>query len=223
MTEKNNIHETTVIYSGVNLGKNITLEPFVILGIRDRFHNSNELMIPDCSFIGSRSTIYAGVVIEGAIDVSDQTTIFTNVTVGKNCRIGPKAIIKNNCIIGDNVRVNAKVFMERVVIGSNVFIGPGTTFTDDMHPPCPRYAECVGPIVVESNISIGANCVICPGVKIGHHSQIYAGAVITKDVAPYSVMAGSPARYVKDFRDLQCFKNFYGHPFEDWLEQESLE
>ena len=98
--------------------------------------------------------------------------------------------------------------MERVTVGSNVFIGPGTTFTDDMHPQPPRYAECVEPIVVESYVSIGANCVICPGVTIGHHSQVYAGAVVSKDVAPYSVMAGSPARYVKDFEIYNVSNNF---------------
>lgn len=66
-----------------------------------------------------------------------------------------KAVIKNGCRIGNYVRINAFVFMERVEIGNNVFIGPHTVFTDDLHPPCPKYAECVPKTTVGSNVSIG--------------------------------------------------------------------
>ena len=149
-------------------------------------------------------------------DISDQTTIFYDNNFGDNCRIGPKAIIKNNCEVGSNVRINANVFMERVIIGSNVFIGPGTIFCDDMHPPCPRYADCVPKIIVDSFVSIGAGVVVAPGVKIGHHVQIYSGSIITKNVEPYSVMAGNPAKKIKDFRELTCFAGFYEKPFDAW-------
>ena len=62
---------------------------------------------------------------------------------------------------------------------------------------------------------------IAPGLKIGHHSQIYAGAVLTKDVEPYSVMAGNPARKIKDFKELKCTPGYFERPFEWWGKEES--
>ena len=213
------IDKTAIIHSCVMLDETCIIEPFVILGIQDRFHPQAKLIIGERAFIGSRCTIYAGVRIGDDFDISDQSTVFFDNVIGDHCRIGPKAIIKNGCSIGDHVRVNAQVFMERVTVGSHVFIGPGTTFTDDMHPACPKYAECVPKIVIESFVSIGANVIVAPGIKIGHHSQLYAGAVVTKDVEPYSVIAGNPGEKVKDFRELTCQAGYYQKPFEWWQDQ----
>lgn len=214
-----NIHETALILGNVEYNLPILIEPFAILGLHDRFHPGNKLLIGERAFIGSRCSIYTGVTIGNDFDISDQSTIFYDNSIGNHCRIGPKAIIKNGCRIGNHVRINAGVFMERVLIGSHVFIGPNTTFTDDKHPPCPRYAECCTPTEIESYVSIGANVVIAPGIKIGHHSQIYAGSVVVADVEPYSVMAGNPAKKIKVFSDLKCDAGLYQQPF-SWWEKE---
>jgi UDP-2-acetamido-3-amino-2,3-dideoxy-glucuronate N-acetyltransferase len=211
-----NIHETAIIYPQVVYGPSIIVEAFAILGIQDRFHPEGKLVIGERAFIGSRCTLYAGVWVGDDFDISDQSTVFYDNKFGNACRIGPKAIIKNGCRLGDRVRVNAGVFMERVNIGSNVFIGPGTTFTDDKHPPCPRNGECTPHSDVGSFVSIGANVVIAPGIKIGHHCQVYAGSVVTRDVEPYSVVAGNPARKVGDFQALVCSAGLYEKPFEWW-------
>ena len=212
------IDETALVYSNVRFDAPIIVEPFAILGIQDRFQAESQLIIGARAFIGSRCTLYTGVQIGDDFDISDQSTVFYDNKFGSFCRIGPKAIIKNGCQLGDHVRINAGVFMERVVVGSHVFIGPGTTFTDDRHPPCPYYADCVSKTQVDSNVSIGANVVISPGIKIGHHSQIYAGSVVIRDVEPYSVMAGNPAKKIKQFNELICSAGIYKKPFEWWAE-----
>ena len=211
-----NIHETALIYPNVEYGKKVTIEPFAIVGIQDRFHPQGKLILGERAFIGSRCTLYAGVEIGDDFDISDQSSVFYDNLFGNFCRIGPKAIIKNGCQFGNYVRINAKVFMERVIVGSHVFIGPGTIFTDDRHPPCPHYADCVPKTEVDSYVSIGANVVVVPGVKIGHHCQIYAGSVITSDVEPYSVMAGHPAKKIKMFDDLKCSAGIYTKAFQWW-------
>jgi len=210
------IHETAIVYPNVRLGEGEIVEPFAILGIQDRFHPPSELIIGLNSFIGSRCTIYAGSTAGDHFDVSDQTTIFTLNKFGNNVRIGPKATIKNECSVGNNVRINSQVFMERVSIGDNVFIGPHTVFTDDMHPPCPRYADCVPMTKVESFVAIGANVMIAPGITIGHHCQIYGSAVVISDIPPFSVVAGNPGRVIKDFRDLVCKPGFFERPYAWW-------
>ncbi len=210
------IHSSAIIYQKTAYQVPITVEPYAILGIQDRFHPESQLVLGTRAFIGSRCTLYGGVVVGDNFDISDQSTVFYDNQFGQACRIGPKAIIKNGCRFGDNVRVNAAVFMENVEVGSNVFIGPGTVFTDDLHPPCPRRKDCVRKTKVGSHVSIGANVTIAPGVTIGDYCQIYAGSVVTSDVASYSVMAGIPAKRIKHFGDLQCKAGFYKKPFDWW-------
>jgi acetyltransferase-like isoleucine patch superfamily enzyme len=206
----------TIVYENVTLGEGAIIEPYAILGIQDRFHPPGRVVIGKRAFIGSRCTVYAGVSAGDDFDISDQTTVFTENAFGDRVRIGPKAVIKNSCQIGNDVRINAQVFMERVVVENNVFIGPHTVFSDDLHPPCPRSKDCVPKIHVESNVSIGAKVFIAPGVRIGHHSQIYGGAVVIADVPPHSVMAGNPARKIKSFDELICKPGFFQRPFEWW-------
>jgi acetyltransferase-like isoleucine patch superfamily enzyme len=210
------IDPTAIIRDNVDLGEGAVVEAFALIGIQDRFHPPGRVVIGHDAFIGSRCTIYAGVTAGAWLDVSDQTTIFTDNIIGERVRIGPKAIIKNGCRIGDNVRINAQTFLERVEIESFVFIGPHTVFTDDKHPPCPRYADCVPKAHVESYVSIGANVTLAPGIRIGHHCQIYGGSVVTCDVPPNSVFAGNPARFLKRFDELECAPEFFEKPFEWW-------
>ena len=205
-----------IIYDNVTLGEGAIIEPLVILGIQDRFHPPGVVVIGNRAFIGSRCTIYAGVTAGDDFDVSDQTTVFTDNVFGHRVRIGPKAVIKNGCRIGNDVRINAQTFLERVEIEDFVFIGPQTVFTDDKHPPCPRYADCVPRTHIESYVSIGANVTLAPGIRVGHHSQIYGGSVVTRDVEPNSVMGGNPARFIKHFDELQCGPEFFNKPFVWW-------
>ena len=209
-----NCSTTAIIHDCVSIGEDAIIEPFAILGIQDRFHPPRKLVIGVRAFIGSRCTVYAGVTAGDDLDISDQTTIFTDNAVGNRVRIGPKTVIKNGCRIGNDVRINAQVFMERVIIEDFVFVGPHTVFTDDKHPPCPRYADCVPKLHVESYVSIGANVTIAPGVRIGHHSQIYSGSVVVRDVPPYSVVAGSPAKVIKHFEELKCAAGLFNRPYE---------
>jgi len=210
------ISSRAIIYPNVQLGEDAAVEPFAIIGIQDRFHPPGQVVLGKNAFIGSHCTIYAGVIAGDDLDVSDQTTLFVDNVIGDRVRIGPKTVIKNGCRIGNDVRINAQVFMERVVIEDSVFIGPNTCFTDDLHPPCPRYADCVPKTHVESFVSIGASVMIAPGLHIGHHTQIYGGAVVIADVPPNSVMAGNPARLVKHFNELKCRPEFFEKPFEWW-------
>jgi len=210
------IDPTAILYPNVDLGDDALVEPFAILGIQDRFHPPARTIIGANAFIGSRCTVYAGVTAGQFLDISDQTTLFTDNILGDRVRIGPKAVIKNGCRIGSNIRINAQTFLERVELEDFVFIGPGTVFTDDKHPPCPRYADCVPKTHVESYVSIGANVTLAPGIRIGHHVQVYGGSVVTKDVPPNSVVGGSPARFIKRFDELECAPQFFTRVFDWW-------
>lgn len=212
------ISDHALILPDVTLGGDAIVEPFAIIGIQDRFHPAAPVRIGNRAFIGSRCTVYGGVQAGDDFDISDQTSIFTDNIFGDKVRIGPKAVVKNGCRVGSRVRINSQVFMERVIVEDDVFIGPQTVFTDDKHPPCPRYSDCVPKSHIESFVSIGANVTIAPGVRVGRGSQIYGGAVVISDIPPGSVVAGNPARVVKRVADLICSAGFFKAPFEWWAE-----
>jgi UDP-3-O-[3-hydroxymyristoyl] glucosamine N-acyltransferase len=88
-----------IVHDNVKLGSNIIIEPYAIIGIKDRFHPDSETIIGDDSFIGTRCTIYQNVRTGNMLDVSDQTSIFYDNIIGDRVRIGPKSIIKNSCTI----------------------------------------------------------------------------------------------------------------------------
>ncbi len=90
-----------------------------------------------------------------------------------------------------------------------MFVGPGVIFTDDPHPPCPRYLDCVGGPLVGNGASIGAGAVLPPGILVGEGALVGAGAVVTRSVEPGDVVAGNPARPVGRRHALACFAGHF--------------
>ena len=105
--------------------------------------------------------------------------------------------------IGNRVRIHTGCFLELVTIEDDVFVGPNVVFTDDPHPMnCPRYKDCKGGAVVRRLARIGANSTILPGVEIGEGALVGAGSVVVHDVPAGAVVAGNPARVIKQVAEL---------------------
>lgn len=107
-------------------------------------------------------------------------------------------------IIGDHTRIGLhNTIIGPVTIGSHVNLAQGITVTalnhnfDDAKKRIDEQGVSTTPVVIEDDIWIGANAVVLPGVTIGHHSVVAAGAVVTKDVPPHSLVAGVPAKIIK--------------------------
>ena len=128
--------------------------------------------------------------------------VFQKVTL-KTCRKG--AVL----YIGDNVGISGAVVssMLSITIGNNVLIGSGALITDnDAHPIHPDFRRddskiMAAPILIEDNAFIGARSIILKGVTIGKGSIIGAGAVVTRNVPEYSIVAGNPAKVIGDVRN----------------------
>lgn len=115
--------------------------------------------------------------------------------IGARCNINCHVFIENDVVIGNDVTVKSGVQVwDGITLHDQVFVGPNATFTNDLSPRSKQHPEAFARTVVERGASIGANATILPGLRIGRHAMIGAGAVLTKDAPPFTVWVGNPAR-----------------------------
>jgi len=122
--------------------------------------------------------------------------IMTGADIGENCNIGQNVVVSSGVKLGRNVKVQNNVSIYTgVICEDDVFLGPSMVFTNIINPRSAviRKTQYVTTIV-EKGASIGANSTIVCGNKIGRYAFIGAGAVVTKDVKPYALVVGNPAR-----------------------------
>lgn len=137
------------------------------------------------NYVSKTTTIGKNVKIWHFAYIGDNTTI------GDNVMIGSLSHIDYNVKIGNNTRIEGAVYIPPLtVIGNQVFIGPGATFTNDPYPMSPKM---IG-VTVEDGAIIASRAVIKPGVIIGRNAVVGMGAVVTKDVPAETVVIGNPAR-----------------------------
>lgn len=124
--------------------------------------------------------------------------ILKDAIVGNDCNICAHTLIEGGVIIGDRVTIKSGVFLwNGLEIGDNVFIGPNATFCNDKYPRSKQYPKEFEKIIIKKNASIGANATILPGVTIGEGAMIGAGSVVTKNVEPFTLVTGNPAKFTK--------------------------
>jgi len=203
------------IFENVQLGEGVTVHPGVILGMPPRGREPGELplIIGPGAVIRPFTTIYAGTTIGANLNTGQGASIREDNVLGDGCSVGTNAVLEHGNRIGHRTRIHSGCFLELVTLGDDVFLAPNVVFTDDPHPMCPRYEDCKGGATVEDLVKIGANSTILPGVRIGRNALVAAGAVVTVDVPPDMVVAGSPARVVKRIDELRCEPGFFERPY----------
>ena len=123
--------------------------------------------------------------------------ILPKAIVGKNCNINCHTFIENDVVIGDRVTIKSGVYIwDGLRIEDDVFIGPNATFVNDKYPRSKKYADKFQETKIGKSASIGANATILGGISIGEFAMIGAGSVVTKSIAPYTLVYGNPARIV---------------------------
>jgi UDP-2-acetamido-3-amino-2,3-dideoxy-glucuronate N-acetyltransferase len=122
--------------------------------------------------------------------------IMTGAEIGENCNIGQNVVVSPGVKLGKNVKVQNNVSIYTgVICEDDVFLGPSMVFTNVINPRSAIIRkDSYDPTIVEKGASIGANSTIVCGHKIGAYSFIGAGAVVTKEVKPYALVVGNPAR-----------------------------
>ena len=130
--------------------------------------------------------------------------VLEDVSIGANCNIGDHCFIESGVAVGDNVTIkNGNMIWEGVTLEDGVFVGPHVFFTNDLYPRSPRLPQAnrryssrgwLLPTRVRQGASLGAGVVVLAGVTIGEFDIGGAGAAVTRDVPPYALVIGNPAR-----------------------------
>jgi len=137
----------------------------------------------ETAHVGPRTRIWAFVhILPGA-------------RIGADCNICDGVFVENDVVLGDRVTIKSGVQLwDGVRLGDDVFVGPNATFANDKFPRSRAYLDRIPQTIVEQGASLGANCTILPGVRIGRHAMIGAGTVVTADVPPFAIVMGNPSR-----------------------------
>lgn len=123
--------------------------------------------------------------------------VLEKAVIGDFCNLNCHTFVENDVIIGDRVTIKSGVFLwDGLTIKDDVFIGPNVTFTNDVYPRSKHYPEQFKPVVIQKGASIGAGSTILGGVEIGEYALIGAGSLVTKNVKPFALVLGHPAKQV---------------------------
>lgn len=151
-------------------------------------------------FVHESAYVDPGAKIGKGTKIWHFSHVMAGAEIGENCSLGQNVFVAKNVKIGNNVKIQNNVSVyEGVILEDYVFCGPSCVFTNVKTPrsafPRNRSEDYI-PTVVKRGATIGANATIVCGVTIGEWAFVAAGAVVTKDVPPYALVAGVPARVI---------------------------
>ncbi|HEY6008584.1 MAG TPA: Gfo/Idh/MocA family oxidoreductase, partial [Geobacteraceae bacterium] len=150
----------------------------------------------DGAFVHESSYVDDDVAIGAGTSIWHFSHLLKGSRIGQSCKIGQNVVIGPGAVVGNNVKIQNNVSVyEGVTLEDHVFCGPSMVFTNVFNPrsEIPRMKE-LRPTLVRRGATIGANATIVCGNTIGRYAFIGAGAVVTKDVPDYALMAGNPAK-----------------------------
>lgn len=198
----------------VDAGECCQIQPGAIVGLKYR---------DDCKAakLGDNACIRAGAIIYGDVIAGDNfqtghgVLVRENTRIGNHVLVGTNTVIDGDVIISDFVKIESNCYLPSATrIGHHVFFGPGVVLTNDRYPLKMRDAYKPEGPVIEDGVTLGGGVVVCPGVRIGEGSFIAAGAVVTGDVAPMSLVTGLPGRAVplpEKLRELNMAQSWHDH------------
>lgn len=140
--------------------------------------------IPLADLTKYNARIEPGAVIRDLVEIGDNCVIMMGAVLNIGAVIGERTMIDMNVVIGG-----------RAIVGKNCHIGAGTVLAGVIEPPS------ADPVIIEDDVLIGANAVVLEGVRVGKGAVVAAGSVVVKNVEPYRVVVGVPAKVIKKVDD----------------------
>ena len=149
-------------------------------------------------FVHESSYVDEGAVIGKGTKIWHFSHVMGKVVMGENCNLGQNVVISPDVVFGNNVKVQNNVSVYTgVVCEDDVFLGPSMVFTNVMNPrSAVNRKNEYKKTLVKKGATIGANATIVCGINIGEYAFIGAGTVVIREVKPYAMLVGNPARQI---------------------------
>lgn len=206
------IHPGTVIGDNVVIGDNCTLgvrpQPAKTSTVKTD-DNLPPLYVGPNTLIGTGVVLYAGTTIEENVYIGDLASVREKCSIGKFVLIGRGVAMENEVIVGKYTKIQTGSYITAYTeISENVFIAPMVTTTNDnfMGRTEERFKLVKGPYIGKG-ARIGGGVIILPGISIGEETFVAAGAVVTRDTKPRTVVKGIPARVMGEVPDRELLTN----------------
>ncbi|WP_123054314.1 acyltransferase [Clostridium sp. JN-1] len=212
------IGHNVVIHKGSSIENNVRIDDNTVVG-KEPMRSVNSIFkdeekfepafIAEGCLIGAGVIIYCGCKIGEKTLIADLATVRENVTIGSKTIIGRGAAIENFCNVGSNCKLETNVYLTAYSeVEDNVFIAPGVVTSNDNFAARSkeRYKHFKG-VTIKKGGRIGAQATILPGKTIYEDGFVAAGSVATKDVENGKIVAGNPAKYLRNVPEDQLLKN----------------
>ena len=202
------IHPTAVVHAGTVLGEGVKVLEHAVVGkqptLSPRSTAKREPLEPavvgDGTVISTGAIVFAGSTLGARVIVGDQACVRERVDVADDVVIGRGALVENDTTIGARTRIQADAYVTAYsTLEEDVFVAPCVVTTNDnfMGRTEERLAAMKGP-TIRRGARVGGGAILCPGIEVGEEAFVGAGAVVTRDVPPRTVVVGSPARAIRE-------------------------
>jgi len=194
-----NIAKSAIIYPNVELGENVVIEDFCIIGLpSNEVKKTSETIIGDNSIIRAGTYIYTGNLIGSNFQTGNKANIREFNEIGDDVSIGTLSVIEHHVRISKGVRIHTQVFIpEFSILDDMCWLGPNVVITNARFPKHPNVKNDLNGAHIHCDAKVGANVTLLPGVSVGKNSLIGAGSVVTKDVPDGVIVAGNPAKIIR--------------------------
>ena len=211
------IHSTAIVYPGTVLGEGVKVLEYAVVGKQPSLSprstaKPTELppaQIGDGTVVSTGAVVFAGSQIGARVILGDQSCVRERVVIGDDVVIGRGSLVENDTTIGAMSKIQAEAYITAYsTLEEQVFIAPCVVTTNDnfMGRTERRHELVKGP-TIRRGARVGGGAVLCPGVEIGEEAFVGAGAVVTTDVPPRTVVVGNPARVLRDVPGDELLEN----------------
>jgi acetyltransferase-like isoleucine patch superfamily enzyme len=202
------VHPSAIVYPGTILGEGVKVLEGAVVGkqptLSPRSTAKREPLPPTelgaGTIVSTGAIVFAGTKVGARVILGDQSCVRERVTIGDDVVLGRGSLIENDTTVGALTKIQAGAYITAYsTLEEQVFIAPCVVTTNDnfMGRTERRHDLIKGP-TIRRGARIGGGAVLCPAVEVGEDAFVGAGAVVTKDVPPRSLVVGNPARVLRE-------------------------
>lgn len=202
------VHPTATVYPGTVLGEGVKVLENAVVGkqpsLSPRSTAKREALPPaelgPGTIVSTAAVVFAGTRIGARVIVGDQACVRERVEIGDDVVVGRGSLIENDTTVGAMTKIQADAYITAYsTLEEHVFIAPRViTTNDNLMGRTERRHELVKGPTIRRGARVGGGAILLPGIEVGEEAFVGAGAVVTKDVPPRTVVVGSPARTIRE-------------------------